>query len=558
MHKLFTLLDFLENAALLPVFNNNGMEISGSKFIRDIEKLSAKINATDLSHWALCYQDSYLFAVAFFAVILSERIPVLLPNNKSGTFDALQHEFTGVLTDIAEIKATTLSTEITIDKNNKKTLRPEQQLIMFTSGSTGDAKKQVKQLAQLMAEVEALEQTFGEMLASAPVYTSVSHQHIYGLLFVILWPLCANRTIYLPALRYPEEIAAKVNTKEQVVLITSPALLVRMEANALNPKNLIMFSSGGVLNPDAAASFAALDNLIAIDMFGSTETGGVGFRRFGALNWKPLPQVELSLVPDSGCLKVQSPFFTSESGFVMGDSAVINQDGSFTLLGRVDRIAKIEGKRVSLQDIEHKLERHELVQDAYVLALETNRQYIAAAIVLNTDGWNFLAEHNKQILNTKLKHYLADYFDGVLLPRQWRYVQAIPINQQGKYVVKDVKKLFSRDFISEPQILNKDVLEKEITLELFIPETLEFFKGHFPEVAILPGVVQLNWVMQFAKEYLELDPADLAHIEQLKFTKVIKPNSTVLLELKFINARLEFRYYQGDVRYSFGKIRKRM
>ncbi|MEG1042415.1 MAG: AMP-binding protein, partial [Pseudomonas sp.] len=66
-------------------------------------------------------------------------------------------------------------------------------LSLCTSGSSGEPKRIDKTLRQLSNEVGALEQQWGADLGDACIISSVSAQHIYGLLFRILWPLCAGR-----------------------------------------------------------------------------------------------------------------------------------------------------------------------------------------------------------------------------------------------------------------------------------------------------------------------------------------------------------------------------
>lgn len=82
------------------------------------------------------------------------------------------------------------------------------QLVLFTSGSTGKPERIVKKVRQLDAEVHALQAAFGDTVAadSLQVLATVSHQHIYGLLFRVLWPLSAGRAIGTRFARYPEEV----------------------------------------------------------------------------------------------------------------------------------------------------------------------------------------------------------------------------------------------------------------------------------------------------------------------------------------------------------------
>ena len=51
-------------------------------------------------------------------------------------------------------------------------------------------------------------------------------------------------------------------------------------------------------------------------------------------------------------------------------ASAFRADGRFELLGRADRIAKIEDKRVSLSEIERRLLEHAYVKDVVAVALE--------------------------------------------------------------------------------------------------------------------------------------------------------------------------------------------
>lgn len=83
----------------------------------------------------------------------------------------------------------------------------------------------------------------------------------------------------------------------------------------------------------------------------------------------------------------------------------------------------------------------------------------------------------------------------------------------------------------------------EITLELN-PE-LFWFKGHFSVQPILPGVAQLDWVMDFACEYFN-KPFKLQGIKNIKFQQPLQPNQSVTLSVSFIEEKsvLEFYYKQ--------------
>ncbi len=90
--------------------------------------------------------------------------------------------------------------------------------------------------------------------------------------------------------------------------------------------------------------------------------------------------------------------------------------------------------------------------------------------------------------------------------------------------------------------------------QLHLPENLIFFQGHFPEAAILPGIAQLHWVMNFSKEqgiHLAFDSVD-----RLKFMRPIVPNTQVVLSIQFLEKtqQLVFTYRSQGQKCSTGRI----
>ena len=130
-----------------------------------------------------------------------------------------------------------------------------------------------------------LEQTFAEQLGPANIMSTVTHQHIYGLLFTVLWPLAARRPVTLPLVDYPEQlqqILAKANC-QRYALISSPAHLQRLDNLPQLAKYshslATVFSSGGPLPNSVPEDFAEHELNAPIEVYGSTETGGIGWRR---------------------------------------------------------------------------------------------------------------------------------------------------------------------------------------------------------------------------------------------------------------------------------------
>lgn len=134
-------------------------------------------------------------------------------------------------------------------------------LVVFTSGSTGAAQAIPKKLSQLASEVATLEVLFGARAGDAAVWATVSHQHIYGLLFKVLWPLATGRMMHALSVTYPEELTQAL-AAAPCVLVASPAHLKRLpdhlDWRAAAGMVRAVFSSGAPLAPESALAAGAL------------------------------------------------------------------------------------------------------------------------------------------------------------------------------------------------------------------------------------------------------------------------------------------------------------
>lgn len=108
----------------------------------------------------------------------------------------------------------------------------------------------------------------------------------------------------------------------------------------------------------------------------------------------------------------------------------------------------------------------------------------------------------------------------------------------------------------QPEVLQQQVSDAtHASLQLHLPAELFWFRGHFPQHPILPGVTQLNWVMQYARQLLAIE-AEFKGIEVVKFQQPLLPGQRVLLQLEWQPERhkLLFSYRVGEATTSSGKI----
>lgn len=108
----------------------------------------------------------------------------------------------------------------------------------------------------------------------------------------------------------------------------------------------------------------------------------------------------------------------------------------------------------------------------------------------------------------------------------------------------------------EPEVLVERLGLGVIHQELRVPESLSVWPGHFPEYFIVPGFLQLRWVMACAQRILGF-PAELQGIEGLKFKRPLLPGQKFSLEVKVSDvepSRYRFRLAEGEEVISVGTL----
>ncbi|MES2822111.1 MAG: hypothetical protein V4732_00820 [Pseudomonadota bacterium] len=86
--------------------------------------------------------------------------------------------------------------------------------------------------------------------------------------------------------------------------------------------------------------------------------------------------------------------------------------------------------------------------------------------------------------------------------------------------------------VIRPEIINTSISAHSLDLTLNVTENLCYFAAHFPDFPVLPGVVQLSWAVNYAREFLGLN-APVMNIERLKFTCPIQPNTKIILHIDY-------------------------
>lgn len=532
-----------------------GHEAGGhAQFRHEVARWQASFRARPGDTWALHFEDAARFAAALYGAWHAGRTVVLPGDALPGTQARLRARVDGFAGDWPEAALPHPDADGTEAAELAPLDAQATRLTVFTSGSTGEPVAIDKRLHQLDAEVRALEAAFGAGLDGAAVHGTVSHQHIYGLLFRVLWPLAAGRAI-VPRAFFPEDLLAAMDGHD-AVLVASPAHLKRLPSHlpwaALHGRLRAVFSSGGALPAEAAHEVARLLGVPPTEILGSSETGGIAWRRWQEElpAWRPLPGVDWRV--EEGALEVRSRHLADDGWWRSQDRAEADGAGGFRLLGRADRIVKVEERRVSLDALERQLRAHPAVAEARVLLLGGVRSALAAVVVV-VDGQDLPDDAaGRRALAQALSRHLAGAQDAVTRPRRWRFVPALPVNAQGKVTEAALAALFRPERPAATWTLREP---SRAHVELPLDASLAVFDGHFPQAAILPGVAQIDWAVQLARDAFVL-PARFVRVEVLKFQQVARPGDVIRLELEWQAERgtLTFRYVSGHGQHASGRV----
>ncbi|WP_431830745.1 AMP-binding protein [Acinetobacter ihumii] len=521
--------------------------ISFAAFWQDVSQQAQMMASRSERIFALWQQDSYEFLVLLFAGLQAKKTILLAP-----------HRVAELEQNLASQNIYFLSRQILTETTSQFVLDLSEDFIhharidFYTSGSTGEPKRIERTLLQLLKEVQGLDQTFG-LTEHVIALATVSHQHIYGILFKVLWPLVKGRSFYSPQLAFPEDVIAMQKHFAEMglenYLISSPAVLKRWTSALAFESCQAIFSSGGKLESGVRASI----HHSITEILGSSETGGIAYRTVDDSAWQTFADVNIEI--EQQLLKVQTQHAFTTDWIETGDLAVwenpSNPELRFKLLGRADRLIKLEEKRLSLDAIEHSIQSLPEIKNCHVLLVEHDqRELLAGIVVLHDDARQQLQHIGKAAFVSGIKQQLHEKLETIAIPRLWRFLTELPQNTQSKLDKHYLKRLFQP--MLQPVILSRLQTDEFYQMQLeFTPELL-CFKGHFPTQPIYPGVGQIGFIQSFAKQiWADLDWCN--GYEQLKFQHLIQPYH--VLELKLTRKQHKVSFQLSDLQHSLASGR---
>jgi acyl-[acyl-carrier-protein]-phospholipid O-acyltransferase/long-chain-fatty-acid--[acyl-carrier-protein] ligase len=254
-------------------------------------------------------------------------------------------------------------------------------IILFTSGTEGNPKGVVLTHANILANIEQIEQHV-QLQAGDIFFNPLPTFHCYGLTAGTLWPIFNGYPVVLhPSPLQTKTIAKRIlKTQSTVLFATDTFLQQYMRASAKGGLNSLRIAVCGAerVREETRKNAEELFSFEVLEGYGVTECAPVlaanqpGDIRAGTIG-KMLPGIETRLEPvegldDAGRLWVRGPNIMkgyispdkpgeviplNEGWHDTGDVVSVDEEGYYVVRGRIKRFAKIGGEMVSLTVVEN-------------------------------------------------------------------------------------------------------------------------------------------------------------------------------------------------------------
>ena len=254
-------------------------------------------------------------------------------------------------------------------------------VILFTSGTEGAPKGVVLSHANILANVEQIDQHV-DLEEGDVFFNPLPTFHCYGLTAGTLWPLIDGYPVVLhPSPLQTKTIAKRIfKTKASILFATDTFLQQYMRASADGGMTSLRIAVCGAerVREETRKTAEHRFSFEVLEGYGVTECAPVlaanqpGDIRSGTIG-KMLPGIESRLEPvdgldEGGCLWVRGPNIMkgyispdspgeliplSDGWHNTGDVVSVDEEGYYVIRGRIKRFAKIGGEMVSLTVVEN-------------------------------------------------------------------------------------------------------------------------------------------------------------------------------------------------------------
>ena len=290
------------------------------------------------------------------------------------------------------------------------------QLTFQTSGSTGDPKQVTHRWADFCSEIDG---HAGEFRDVSRIVALVPPHHIYGFLFTVLLPTrlgceLVDGTAWAPG------SAAKRSQPGDLIIATPFLWDIAVKSGVRFAENVRGVTSGAPAEDRLWGQLGALGLSRLAEIYGSTETAGVGLRDAASATFRLLPH----LVRGEGDRILRASDHTELP--LQDNMEWSGQGTAFRLSGRKDNAVQVGGVNVRPSRIADRLSEHPLVSAA-AIRLDQGTGRLKAFIVPSDP-----AEPSEDATLAELKRFCTTELTAPERPVRFTFGPALPTNQFGK------------------------------------------------------------------------------------------------------------------------------
>ena len=393
---------------------NGNLVKTKNDFLQDINSLNSQL--PNNKYIINICENRYYFMLLFVSCVLKSKIN-LLPNYKTTVeIKRLKKEYIDCCTiddifvskHINKIQEKSVKITNNIDKN-------QEVAILFTSGTTGEPKANIKKWGQLYTS--AINANKRLAFESKNIVATVPPQHMFGFETTIIYPLIFGLTVHQNTPFYPLDIIQNLNDfQNNKVLVTTPIHLKACNQITQNWGE-ISFVLSATSSLDIATTQLTEKNMNTkvLEIYGCTEIGAIATREpTKNLNWKLLKHLQI-------IKNQQIKIINCNTSITIPDKLKILNDTEFKLISRNVDLVNIGGKRDSLMRINNFIQSIDGVKDSIVF-IPKNLHRDRLCLLVVTKKLN-----KEQIIKT-----LKLGLNSVFMPRPIIIIDELPYNNLGK------------------------------------------------------------------------------------------------------------------------------
>ncbi|RHZ90493.1 4-coumarate--CoA ligase [Cereibacter sphaeroides] len=289
---------------------------------------------------------------------------------------------------------------------------PKARFTFATSGSIAGPKPVTHSAAALLSEGQAIAKILTERPPEVRrVLSCVPPHHIYGFLWSCLFP--SHRGLEAKQLANLSASGIMRHARSGDLVVGTPFIWEQFaDLDYRLPGDVVGVTSGAPSTAETWRCASALGPARMLDIYGSTETGGIG--------WRERRDDPFRALPDLACC--HDTLNRLGRRLDLQDEIAWDKDGGFTILGRKDEILQVAGSNVSPAAVREILLRNPRVRDAAV-RLDGRRLKAVISVAEGADE----AEIEIELRATAARHLPAP-----ARPDRFHFATQLPRTGAGK------------------------------------------------------------------------------------------------------------------------------